>query len=128
MFLSGVNQRPSVLRIELSPDTLCRERNWLCRGTVRKSLPRQQRPTDSTLPLYGQLSESTMPPRGNEGFDFTPILTHYLFLFTTLLAVASIFGILSGFKFHRDAQIGWFTAFISLCIATAQSKFLPRHW
>ena len=28
-----------------------------------------------------------MPPRGNEGLDFTPILTHYLFLFTTVLAV-----------------------------------------
>ena len=28
-----------------------------------------------------------MPPRGSEGYDFTPILTHYLFLFTTILAV-----------------------------------------
>ncbi|KAG8219609.1 hypothetical protein J3R82DRAFT_563 [Butyriboletus roseoflavus] len=28
-----------------------------------------------------------MPPRGNEGLDFTPILTHYLFLFTTVLSV-----------------------------------------
>jgi len=28
-----------------------------------------------------------MPPRGSEGLDFTPILTHYLFLFTTILAV-----------------------------------------
>ncbi|PPQ79865.1 hypothetical protein CVT25_002921 [Psilocybe cyanescens] len=43
-----------------------------------------------------------MPPRGNEGFDFTPILTHYLFLFTSFLSIA-----------------GWFTAFISLCIVTA---------
>ena len=32
-----------------------------------------------------------MPPRGNDSFDFTPILTHYLFLFTTFLAVASSF-------------------------------------
>jgi hypothetical protein len=31
-----------------------------------------------------------MPPRGNQRFDFTPIVTHYLFLVTTLLAVASI--------------------------------------
>ncbi|KAI8981233.1 hypothetical protein BD414DRAFT_492064 [Trametes punicea] len=31
-----------------------------------------------------------MPPRGSEGYDFTPILTHYLFLFTTILAVVSI--------------------------------------
>ncbi|KAL5519556.1 SHO1 [Sanghuangporus vaninii] len=43
-----------------------------------------------------------MPPRGNEGYDFTPILTHYLFLFTSILAVA-----------------GWFTAFIGQCVATA---------
>ena len=32
-----------------------------------------------------------MPPRGNnERLDFTPILTHYLFLFTTVFAVVSI--------------------------------------
>lgn len=43
-----------------------------------------------------------MPPRGSEGYDFTPILTHYLFLFTTILAV-----------------IGWFVAFIGQAIATA---------
>ncbi|KAI5117706.1 hypothetical protein M0805_003195 [Coniferiporia weirii] len=43
-----------------------------------------------------------MPPRGNEGYDFTPILTHYLFLFTTILAVVS-----------------WFTAFIGQAVATA---------
>nr|UPW42866.1 high osmolarity signaling protein SHO1 [Hypsizygus marmoreus] len=45
-----------------------------------------------------------MPPRGNEGLDFTPILTHYLFLFTTILAV-----------------IGWFVAFIGQAVSTAQS-------
>ena len=28
-----------------------------------------------------------MPPRGNEALDFTPILTHYLFLFTSILSV-----------------------------------------
>ncbi|KZT08524.1 uncharacterized protein LAESUDRAFT_735724 [Laetiporus sulphureus 93-53] len=43
-----------------------------------------------------------MPPRGSEGYDFTPILTHYLFLFTFILAV-----------------VGWFLAFISQAIATA---------
>jgi SHO1 osmosensor len=43
-----------------------------------------------------------MPPRGNEGLDFTPILTHYLFLFTTILAI-----------------FAWFIAFISQAIATA---------
>ena len=40
-------------------------------------------------PLPSLSSCSTMPPRGNEGYDFTPILTHYLFLFTTILAVVS---------------------------------------
>ncbi len=31
-----------------------------------------------------------MPPRGsNERLDFTPILTHYLFLFTSVFAVVS---------------------------------------
>ncbi|KAF9486334.1 high osmolarity signaling protein SHO1 [Pholiota conissans] len=47
-----------------------------------------------------------MPPRAaSEGLDFTPILTHYLFLFTTCLAVA-----------------GWFTAFIAQCIVTSDLK------
>lgn len=31
-----------------------------------------------------------MPPRANEGLDFTPILTHYLFLFTSFLAVVRV--------------------------------------
>ncbi|KAK7058575.1 Transmembrane osmosensor [Paramarasmius palmivorus] len=44
-----------------------------------------------------------MPPRGNEGLDFTPIVTHYLFLFTSVLAV-----------------LAWFIAFISQSIATAR--------
>ncbi|KAF9469676.1 hypothetical protein BDZ94DRAFT_1180999 [Collybia nuda] len=44
-----------------------------------------------------------MPPRGNEGLDFTPILTHYLFLFTTILAI-----------------IAWFVAFIGQAVATAR--------
>ncbi|KAH9835882.1 uncharacterized protein C8Q71DRAFT_763850 [Rhodofomes roseus] len=43
-----------------------------------------------------------MPPRGSEGLDFTPILTHYLFLFTAILSV-----------------VGWFLAFIAQAIATA---------
>ncbi|KAF8220798.1 hypothetical protein L208DRAFT_1416133 [Tricholoma matsutake] len=45
-----------------------------------------------------------MPPRGNnEGLDFTPILTHYLFLFTSILAV-----------------LAWFIAFIGQAVATAR--------
>ncbi|KAI0308368.1 hypothetical protein B0F90DRAFT_1807570 [Multifurca ochricompacta] len=44
-----------------------------------------------------------MPPRGNnERLDFTPILTHYLFLFTSVFAV-----------------LGWFVAFIAQVVATA---------
>ncbi|KAG7099761.1 hypothetical protein E1B28_001574 [Marasmius oreades] len=46
-----------------------------------------------------------MPPRGNEGFDFTPIVTHYLFLLTTVLAVLS-----------------WFIAFIGQAISEAQAR------
>jgi len=44
-----------------------------------------------------------MPPRGSGGYDFTPVVTHYLFLFTTILAVA-----------------GWFIAFIAQAAATAK--------
>ncbi|KAJ7045030.1 hypothetical protein C8F04DRAFT_1228115 [Mycena alexandri] len=45
-----------------------------------------------------------MPPRGNnEGLDFTPIVTHYLFLLTSILAI-----------------VAWFIAFISQAVATAQ--------
>ncbi|KAG6330768.1 hypothetical protein ID866_8324 [Astraeus odoratus] len=52
-----------------------------------------------------------MAPRGNEGLDFTPILTHYLFLFTTILAV-----------------LAWFIAFISQAIATAQIGSVGVAW
>ncbi|KAJ7597308.1 hypothetical protein C8J56DRAFT_1011769 [Mycena floridula] len=44
-----------------------------------------------------------MPPRGSESLDFTPILTHYLFLATTILSA-----------------LAWFIAFVSQAIATAQ--------
>ncbi|KAF8899123.1 hypothetical protein BD779DRAFT_1487124 [Infundibulicybe gibba] len=43
-----------------------------------------------------------MPPRGNEGLDFTPIVTHYVFLFTSILAV-----------------LAWFIAFVGQAVATA---------
>lgn len=53
-----------------------------------------------------------MPPRGNEGFDFTPIVTHYLFLFTSVLAVLS-----------------WFIAFIGQAISEAQGRgFVGVLW
>ncbi|KAK2461507.1 hypothetical protein APHAL10511_005970 [Amanita phalloides] len=44
-----------------------------------------------------------MPPRPNEALDFTPILTHYLFLFTSILGI-----------------LGWFIAFISQVVSTAR--------
>lgn len=72
----------------------------------------------------------TMPPRGNEGYDFTPIVTHYLFLFTTILAVVSIFnlGLVSiccaqVAKTCVCLQAGWLTAFIGQCAATAKCTF-----
>lgn len=46
-------------------------------------------PTAHNSVPQGRLSLPSlkMPPRGNEGLDFTPILTHYLFLFTSILSV-----------------------------------------
>ncbi|KAH6916636.1 hypothetical protein BKA70DRAFT_1137816 [Coprinopsis sp. MPI-PUGE-AT-0042] len=54
-----------------------------------------------------------MPPRGSAGFDVTPILSHYLFLFTSILAV-----------------IGWFVAFISQAFveATIPGPTLRTLW
>ncbi|KAJ7292738.1 hypothetical protein C8J57DRAFT_1703636 [Mycena rebaudengoi] len=44
-----------------------------------------------------------MPPRANEGLDFTPILTHYLFLLTSILAL-----------------VAWLIAFIGQAVSTAR--------
>ncbi|KAG8968247.1 Transmembrane osmosensor [Tulasnella sp. 425] len=44
-----------------------------------------------------------MPPRGNGGLDFTPLVTHFVFLFTFVIAFA-----------------GWWAAFIGQAIATAR--------
>ncbi|KAF8665384.1 hypothetical protein AX16_000403 [Volvariella volvacea WC 439] len=52
-----------------------------------------------------------MPPRGNESLDFAPILTHYLFLFTSILAV-----------------LAWFLAFIGQIISTAQFGNVGVLW
>ncbi|KZW00528.1 hypothetical protein EXIGLDRAFT_738719 [Exidia glandulosa HHB12029] len=51
--------------------------------------------------------------RRNDGFDFTPILTNYIFLLTTILAVA-----------------GWFIAFIGQAISTAKvgNAFVGVVW
>ena len=46
-------------------------------------------PWMKTLPKASSINPVKMPPRGSEGYDFTPILTHYLFLFTTILAAVS---------------------------------------
>ncbi|KAF9505907.1 hypothetical protein BS47DRAFT_1374219 [Hydnum rufescens UP504] len=42
------------------------------------------------------------PPRGSQGYDFSPIISHYVLLFTFVLAI-----------------IGWLTAFIGQAIATS---------
>ncbi|TFK26697.1 hypothetical protein FA15DRAFT_667176 [Coprinopsis marcescibilis] len=52
-----------------------------------------------------------MPPRGSGGFDFTPILTHYLFLFTSILSI-----------------IAWFIVFISQAISTARGANPQSLW
>lgn len=52
-----------------------------------------------------------MPPRGSEGLDFTPIVTHYLFLFTSILSV-----------------IAWFIAFISQAYVAANVANVGNLW
>jgi hypothetical protein len=45
-----------------------------------------------------------MAPRGSEGLDFTPILTHYFFLFTSVLAIVSnpaLFSSIRSLNFRR---------------------------
>ncbi|KAJ8084628.1 Transmembrane osmosensor [Marasmius tenuissimus] len=60
-----------------------------------------------------------MPPRGNEGLDFTPIVTHYLFLFTSVLSVLAWFIAFIG-QIISEAQAGgtvgtlWFAIFLQL--------------
>ncbi|KAF8641199.1 hypothetical protein AX17_000834 [Amanita inopinata Kibby_2008] len=61
-----------------------------------------QRPSASFFVLSSS-SLLAMPPRGNEALDFTPILTHYLFLFTSILSI-----------------LAWFIAFIGQIVATAE--------
>lgn len=78
-----------------------------------------------------QLSNLTMPPRGsNERLDFTPILTHYLFLFTSVFAVVSVFiypafappsFFFSVFN-QKKNQIAWFIAFIAQIVATSRCE------
>ncbi|KAF9446116.1 hypothetical protein P691DRAFT_794960 [Macrolepiota fuliginosa MF-IS2] len=62
-----------------------------------------------------------MPPRGSEGLDFTPILTHYLFLFTSVLAIVSlsysllIFTLISSHRLPDGAAgVLWFAIFLEL--------------
>ncbi|TEB38724.1 hypothetical protein FA13DRAFT_395427 [Coprinellus micaceus] len=59
-----------------------------------------------------------MPPRGSEGLDFTPILTHYLFLFTSILsAIAWFIAFISqAYVQARVARVGtlWFAIFLQL--------------
>ncbi|KAJ3575246.1 hypothetical protein NP233_g1230 [Leucocoprinus birnbaumii] len=58
-----------------------------------------------------------MPPRGSEGLDFTPILTHYLFLFTSILAIAAWFVTFISQAFVEasgSAGTLWFAIFLEL--------------
>lgn len=62
------------------------------RKTISVSNPRSQHrflrvfcDTQRSVDIFR--TRPNMPPRGSEGYDFTPILTHYLFLFTTILAL-----------------------------------------
>ncbi|KAF8336983.1 uncharacterized protein EI90DRAFT_96916 [Cantharellus anzutake] len=54
-----------------------------------------------------------MPPRGSQGYDFSPIFSHYILQFTFILAL-----------------VGWFTAFIGQTVATANygHKFVGPAW
>jgi len=52
-----------------------------------------------------------MPPRGNGSLDVTPILTHYLFLFTSILAIAA-----------------WWIAFIAQAVVTSKSGDVGVLW
>ena len=65
-----------------------------------------------------------MPPRGSEGLDFTPILTHYLFLFTSILSFVTVSLPLFSHLLITITQIAWFLAFITQCIVTANRMFL----
>lgn len=47
-----------------------------------------------------------MAPRGNDGLDFSPLVTHLVFLFTFILAFA-----------------GWWAAFIGQIIATSKCEW-----
>ncbi|KAF5392534.1 hypothetical protein D9757_002312 [Collybiopsis confluens] len=79
-----------------------------------------------------------MPPRGNEGLDFTPIVTHYLFLFTSILAIfawliAFIGQIISTAKFgNATVNTLWFAIFLQLVLIlgvlyTLASDSLAMH-
>ncbi|KAG6878171.1 hypothetical protein C0993_011244 [Termitomyces sp. T159_Od127] len=79
-----------------------------------------------------------MPPRGSEGLDFTPILTHYLFLFTTILAIIAWFVAFIGQIVttarlgHKDVGVLWFAIFLQLfltlgVIYTLASDSISMH-
>jgi hypothetical protein len=54
-----------------------------------------------------------MPPRpSNERLDFTPILTHYLFLFTTVFAVVS--SLLCCLWYDISLMLTFFFSFLKL--------------
>ena len=62
------------------------------RTTCRSPLAPRGHPYIYQYPARSFLALFNMPPRGSEGLDFTPILTHYLFLFTAILSVVSVWS------------------------------------
>ena len=71
---------------------------------------------------------ATMSPRrgqGLNGLDPTPIVTHYLFLVTSVLAFVRRFRFYASTSFcssHLFVQIGWLTAFIGQAAFEAKFK------
>ncbi len=62
--------------------------SWRLDGLLDTTTTRRQRVSNADSRVIPNLYlPPTMPPRGNEALDFTPILTHYLFLFTSILSV-----------------------------------------
>lgn len=60
------------------------------------------------------------PMRGSEGYDFTPILTHYVFLLTSVLAIVSVSSHFPQRSLNNVLKAGWFVAFIGQIIAQAK--------
>jgi SHO1 osmosensor len=69
------------------------------------------------------------PMRNSEGYDFTPILTHYVFLLTSVLAIVSMSFVFTALANTTVLpQAGWFVAFIGQIVTQARCNsitYLP---